>query len=476
MENQQNTTIYDPTDNKLKTTNYVNDKTNYTKFRVRFYNQNDLYLLRSITGLGEANYCKKQNAVVRDKTDLYEWTDDIMPYGNGLAKDVNTHHTVIICKNDLVKKLQEELVEVFKGTISFKKQGHNTMTTQISPPIRPRGIWKSNKNIPEIQPAYPVCILSYRRADSNGKSHLYLTKCKIHHKLFIQEDEYEKYEAWYNKEYCELVKCPNFSREGMGSTPVRNAILKWARDLGHKRVWMLDDNIKYYQRYYQGYKCVIQSAEIFTQIEMYIDNYDNVGAVSHNFSPFICEGDCRACIVKNGKCYSSMLLPTDLGIEFRYKHQEDNLLSIEYVCKGYCNLCFNNVLYSKDTSGVNKGGNHEEIYKCKGNKTDGDGYKERFEYFEMVLKILEIEGKLKLRKGREVSDLMKRSMTMKSKEYHARMDYDALEGRNNEIIRKSKYATRLLKKKSDLYFEIDGAEIFDDNTENIDYLQYLGYV
>ena len=70
--NQQNTTIYDPTDNKLKTTNYVKDKTNYTKFRVRFYNQNDLYLLRSITGLGEANYCKKQNAVVRDKTDLYE--------------------------------------------------------------------------------------------------------------------------------------------------------------------------------------------------------------------------------------------------------------------------------------------------------------------------------------------------------------------------------------------------------------------
>ena len=466
MENLQNTIIYDP-NNDDQAEKYSKNPDDFMKFRVRFYDPSIIEFIREIEGLEDADYCKKQNAVVRDKTELYEWSDDIMPYANGKAKDVNTHHTVIICNKDLVKKLKNQLWGC-SDTITFKNQGHNSITTQIDPPERPRGIWKSNR-LPIIQPAYPICVLTFRRADNNGKTHMYLTKCKINHRLFVQEDEFEKYEEWYDSTYCELVKCPNYNREGMGSTPVRNHILKWGRDNGHKRVWMLDDNIKYYQRLYQGYKCLIESTEIFTQVEMYIMRYENVGAVSHNFSPFVCEGDCRAVMVKNGKCYSSMCLPTDSGIEFRYKHQEDNLLSIEYVCKGYCNLCFNNVLYSKDTSGINKGGNHEEIYKCKGNKTDGDGYKERFEYFEMVLKILEIEGKLKLRKGRTVGDLMKRSETMKSKKYHARMDYDSLEGRKNEIIRKKNYKKNF--KKSDLFFEIA-----EDGQDNGEYLQYLGYI
>jgi len=238
----------------------------------------------------------------------------------------------------------------------------------------------------------------------------------------------------------------------MGSTSMRNYILKWARNKGFSRTWMLDDNIKEYRRYLQGVKNEIIGTEIFASIERYIERYNNVGAVSHNFAPFICENDDRPCLVKNGKCYSSMLLPTAKGIKFRYKHQEDNLISMEFIEKGLCNLCFNHILYNKDTSGTNKGGNRETIYNCKNKKSDGDGYKERFEYFEAILKVLYFEKKITLKEGRTLEDLMTRSTTMKSKEYHAKVDYKALKNNEiNNIIKKDNYDEILQEQEKNKY-------------------------
>jgi uncharacterized protein YuzB (UPF0349 family) len=40
-----------------------------------------------------------------------------------------------------------------------------------------------------------------------------------------------------------------------------------------------------------------------------------------------------------------MLIPLNNDIKFNHKHQEDNFISIEYVCKGYTNLCFNHIYF-----------------------------------------------------------------------------------------------------------------------------------
>ena len=156
----------------------------------------------------------------------------------------------------------------------------------------------------------------------------------------------------------------------------------------------------------------------------------------------------RTCIVKNGKCFSSMLVKCDPEIRFRYKHQEDHLISMEYIQKGYCNLCFNNVVYDKNTSGMDKGGNREGIYKCKDKDGDGDGYKERYEYFENIINDLYDNGKLSLIDGIKTSALVSRSKTMKSKEYHAEVNYKML--KNNSINEIKKIANE--KYKSQLYF------------------------
>lgn len=444
MENKGNTNfynVYNNLQNKDKYTQYQKNKNTFYRFLIRL-EDDDIHNLQDVF---EIYPCKKQTTMkkggTRDKTEEYDFT---FPYDNTLSSDMNSNHCNIICNEEHIEEIKKLLTDKFKDGVSFRtkknKQGGGTITTKINIKIGLRGVWKSmnsevNKN------KYPICILSYDRHDKNGKSHLYLTKCKINHFLFVEPCEYDEYMKWVNTDYCKVIKCPeDFHLIGMGSTSVRNYILEWGRFQGFDNVWMLDDNIKGYKRLHQGLKNDINSYEIFTSVEDYIDRYDNVGIVSHNFNPFITEGDCRSCVVKNTKCYSSMLIPTNNDIKFRYKHQEDNLISMEYIHKGYTTLCFNHILYDKDTSGQNTGGNHSEIYKVNENNTDGDGYKERNEYFKRIVWILECENKLTLKEGSTLDLLLRRDERMKSKEYHAIINYTHLKNHSiNEIVKKENY-------------------------------------
>ena len=437
MENNKNRWFYKVNEPE----NYKANKKAFTRFTMRIP---DEYIpqLQALEGFEKLDTCKKSNKADRDKVKDNEF--NVIPYDNSGAKDFVANHSVCVCNHETVEEVKEKIKSVCP-TVSFKKSG-TTITTQLYDNTAVRGIWTSKGEEKKIK--YPICVLTFKRANKSGKTHMTLTRYKINHYLFVEPSQEEEYKKWYDPTYCTMiVGKEDWSKQNMGSTTVRNAILDFGKELGFDRVWMLDDNIKKYNRYYQGTKNEINSHEIFTHIEEYIKRYDNVGGVSHNFSPFIMEGDLRPCIVKNNKCYSSMLLRTDIDIRFRYKHQEDNLISMEYINKGYCNLCFNSILYDKDTSGTDKGGNREAIYKCKNNDSDGDGYKERFEYFMAQLFILKCEKKLKLIEGADIDDLVKRSKTMKSKDYHANCCYEYLVGNDNKNPRndyQSDYQSDLL--------------------------------
>lgn len=436
MENKTNRTFYNLTDERKEY--YLKHKQEFSRFVVRISTEL-IPKIRTIKYLENFTTCnKKNNAKERDKVELYDF--DVIDYDNSNARDMIANIGIIVCEFNDRQKLMDILKVFFEDDIVMKSgRGGKSITTHIGTEKTIKGVWKGLSNEPN---KYPICIVSLSRSnDKTGFTHLLLSRLKIYHYIFVEPRQFNDYNNWINKEYCTIIIGDrNYSIEDkMGSTPMRNNILRWGKENNYKSVWMLDDNIKKYDRLYQGDTNIIEGYEIFTTIEKYVDRYDNVGIVSHNFGPLVVSGDARSCIVKNGKSYSSMLIRTDTDIKFRYKHQEDNLISIEFICKGYCNLCFNHIQYYKDTSGINKGGNHEEIYKIKKGTTDGDGYKERYEYFECILKILYMEQKLKLKEGKSVDDLLKRDSKMVSKEYHALVNYDTLEGSNNEIIKKPNY-------------------------------------
>jgi hypothetical protein len=385
----------------------------------------------------------KINKLDRDYTDKYEFYT--MKYDNSKAKDMVCNHSVCYTLKDELNTVKKMIKDVFPNAF-FKNTSPTTLSIGINPQKGLRGEWFGKDE--DLHTQFPISIISYKRANEYGRTHKYLTKCKIQHYLFVEPDEYDEYEKWYDKSYCWLIKGKNFSQQNMGSTPMRNFILDYWNDKGLERVWLLDDNIKYYKRLYQGVKNEIYSVEIFKSLEKYITNYENVGLVSHNFNPEVREGDMRTCIVKNGKGFSSMLIKCDPEIRFRYKHQEDHLISMEYIEKGYCNLCFNNVVYDKNTSGMDKGGNREGIYKCKDKETDGAGYKERYEYFKNIINDLYDNGKLSLIDKAKPSSLVSRSKTMKGKEYHAEVNYKML--KNNSINEIKKIGNK--KYTAELYF------------------------
>jgi len=376
----------------------------------------------------------------RDYVKQYDF--DVIPYDNSNAKDVSANHSVIVTLPEFEEEVKNKIRKV--KFITFKKnqtKDHTgwTNTTQMydTQKISKAKGWTTENH---RDPTYPICVLSYKRANVYGRTHHALTKMKIKHYLFIEPSQEEEYRKWYDSEFCELVVYgADLSEENMGGTPGRNFILDWGKFHNFERVWMLDDNIKGWMRLYKGFKYPINSPVIFTHIEDYIERYDNVGAVSHNLNTHIREGDFRKCVVKNDKSYSSMLLPTDPDVRFRYKHQEDNLMSIEFIEKGYCNLCFNSVLYDKNTSGKDGGGNRESIYKVESGG-DGEGYDERLTYFMCIVKILYFEKKLTLRDGFHINNFVTPSKKHKSHNSHAEVMYQYLAGRLvNKIVKKDTY-------------------------------------
>lgn len=430
MENKNNRIFFNK---DIDISTYVKHKKDYIRFITRFKDA-DIPKLKEIFKDYSFGYDKKkENAEERDKVKKFKFEE--LYFNNAEARDMKLYCCIIICKNENDVNEIKNLLNSNFDDVRYINTG-KAITTHINNDLSIRGDWVCNKN---YFIKYPICILSYKRANQYGRSHLFLCKCKIKHNVFCEPFEKEEYEKWINKEYGTLIVCPeNFSKRDMGSTPVRNYILDWGKENNHNRVWMLDDNIKNYQRLYEGDKNIFIGDAIFSTIENYISNKSNIGLVSHNFGPFVKEGDCRSVIVPNGKCYSSMLISTNEDFRFRYKHQEDNLISIEYINKGLCNLCFNHILYNKETSGKDKGGNHEGIYKIKDKNTDGEGYKERYEYFENILWKLFNEGKLLFNDASITPDnFISRSTTMKSKEYHAKLEYGLLKGADNKIIHKN---------------------------------------
>lgn len=441
MQNATNTTYYAMTKADIRAYKYKSNDERHHVYKIRTTDET-YKRLNDVIKVGKANKNHKD-----DFSKIREFDFRVMPYDNAKSKDLIMNHSVIVCKEKDAEQVESKLREV-DDNITFRNNKVPkgiTISVTIGDYKLPRGEWMP-KDEQEEQIHYPICVLSYNRAnDKDGLTHQALTKMKIAHYLFVERKEYDKYKDWYCKDYCTLIKCINFSEQQMGSTPVRNHILSFFntkegravwdwRGEGHrlKRVWMLDDNIKGWRYYHMGAKNPIYSKMIFTSIEKYIDGLSNIGAVSHNFAAMTTEGDERPVIVKNGKCFSSMLLPTtnwhvkNKGIKFEHRHQEDHFYSIAQLEAGCANLCFNHIQYDKPTSGICNGGNKTSIYKV-----DGSGYKDRWEYLVKTADELISAGKITLKEGCTREDFIHRDLTMKSKTHHAKLKYACLKGHDN---------------------------------------------
>lgn len=223
-------------------------------------------------------------------------------------------------------------------------------------------VWITTK---KIAPRYPIFIISKGRWEQRLTVKA-LQVMNVKFRVVIEEQEYKEYSKVIDIENI-IVMPKNLCDLGEGSIPVRNFVFEFAKKEGHKRHWILDDNITKFDRYTQGEKIPVKSGVCFRVIEDYVDKFTNVmmaGMQYCSFSPEISKN--RPIVIMNTRIYSCILLSCESPYQWRGRYNEDTDLSLRLLKDGYPTILFQNFLCNKLTTMTCKGGNTDSIYKNDG--------------------------------------------------------------------------------------------------------------
>jgi hypothetical protein len=215
-------------------------------------------------------------------------------------------------------------------------------------------------------PQYPVYVISKGRAE-NALTPNFLIQDKVPFFLVVEPQELELYAAKYDR--TNILVLP-FSNLGLGSIPARNWVWEHAKEAGHKRHWILDDNIACVRRLYKGKRIRVKSGISFKAIEDFTDRYENIAISGMNYSTFV--GLASSGINEmppfylNTHVYSVLLILNELPNRWRGRYNEDTDLSLRVLKDGLCTIQFNVFLCGKITTQRMKGGNTDEFYDDEG--------------------------------------------------------------------------------------------------------------
>lgn len=131
-----------------------------------------------------------------------------------------------------------------------------------------------------MNPEYPVYIISKGRA-KNCLTARELKAMNVPFRLVVEPQEADEYRAVSDN----LLVLP-FSNLGQGSIPARNFVWDHSVSKGHKRHWILDDNIEGFHRLNKNEKPKVTSGTIFKCAEDFTDRYENVGISGFNYYSF----------------------------------------------------------------------------------------------------------------------------------------------------------------------------------------------
>ena len=252
-----------------------------------------------------------------------------------------------------------------------------------------------------MQPKYPIYIISKGRAESRltVKS---LDDMGAMYRVVIEKSEYDAYAAVINPS--RLLVLPDDFRDNPrwarrcevtgllgGSIPVRNWVWEHSINEGHKRHWILDDNIHNFYRLHNNRKTKMTTPTCFRTCEDFTDRYTDVKMSGMNYAFFCPAFTKRPPYYHNTRVYSCILLSNDIypKISWRGKFNEDTDLSLNVMKSGYHTFLFNNMLCGKVATLTMKGGNTEEVYSIEkaGTKHDRKGdekFDERREFAESL--------------------------------------------------------------------------------------------
>ena len=188
-----------------------------------------------------------------------------------------------------------------------------------------------------MNPKYPVYVISKGRWQSRLTSKA-LEKIQVPYRIVIEPQEYDNYAEVIDP--AKILVLP-FSNLGQGSIPARNWVWEHSIDEGHKRHWILDDNIYMFLRLNRNRRSKIMSGTMFRCAEIFTDRYTNVMMSGFNYDFFIKRRAAYPPFYLNTRIYSCILLSNKIKHRWRGRYNEDTDLSLRILKDGYCTILFN---------------------------------------------------------------------------------------------------------------------------------------
>lgn len=211
----------------------------------------------------------------------------------------------------------------------------------------------------EYPTKYPIYIISKGRWESRHTSKA-LEQMGVPYFIAVEPQEYDNYTAVIKPE--KVLKLP-FSNHGKGSGPARNWCWEHSQENGHKKHWLMDDNISEFWRLHNNKRYrVDRGSSIFRATEDFLDRFENVPLAGLQYK-FFCPDDWPyPPYILNTRIMSCFLIENSCPEKWRGKFNEDVDLSIRVLKRGLCTMLINAFLCGKLRTGTVKGGNTSEIY------------------------------------------------------------------------------------------------------------------
>ena len=215
----------------------------------------------------------------------------------------------------------------------------------------------SQKRDSRKNPRYPVYIISKGRWESRLTTRA-LEKIRVPYRIVIEKQEYAKYAAVIDP--AKILVLP-FANLRQGGIPARNWVWEHAIAGGHKKHWIMDDNIRCFMRCWKNINIQVEDGTIFRAAEDFTDRYSNIALAGLNYAYFPRSNTKPFSL--NTRIYSCILINNATPFRWRGRYNEDTDLSLRALKSGWCTVLFRVFIAGKVATMTMKGGNTDQLYK-----------------------------------------------------------------------------------------------------------------